>query len=205
MRAIKKYFLPFLLLSLALPASAATNPRQDIFTFIFPAPALRQSLQAVLPMPIEQNNASFSGRLLLNSIDQLRIHDNIISVHGIVSGKKLSMHTKIAGQNINLKLGQVTLPLACDLHLRFDNKKHQLFVTPYFTSSTKKPGNPGNVLLPLLAALGGREYPVDLSRLQSFSPTIGKKQLNIQFKPVQVTTKNNQLVLGLKPEKKKSR
>ncbi len=205
MRTIIKYFLPFLLLTLALPVSGATNLQQDIFTLILPAPALRHSLQAILPLPIEQNNASFSGRLLLNSIDQLRIHDNIISIHGVVSGKKLSMHTRIAGQSINLKLGQVTLPLACDLHLRFDDKKRRLFFTPHFTSSPKKSGNSGNVLLPLLTALGGHEYPVDLRRLQSFSPTIGKKQLNIRFQPVQVTTRNNQLVLGLKPEKKKSR
>ncbi len=202
MRTCIKYIFLFLLLILALPANGATSMEQDIFTLILPAPALRQSLQAILPLPIEQNNASFSGRLLLESIDQLRIHDNIISIHGVISGKKLSMHTMIAGQRINLKLGQVTLPLACDLHLRFDNKKQQLFFTPYFKASTKKTGN---VLLPLLATLSRRKYPVDLRRLQSFSPTVGKKQLNIRFKPVRVTTKNNQLILGFKPENKKSR
>ncbi len=205
MRTIIKYLLLLLLLILALPASAATNLRQDIFTFILPAPALRQSLQAILPLPLEQRGSTFSGRLILDSIDTLRIHNNIISIHGIVSGKNLFMHTQVAGRSIKLKLGQVTLPLACDLHLRFDDKKHQLFFTPQFTGSKNNSKNTGNVLLPLLTSLGGREYPVDLRRLQSFSPTIGKKQLNIRFQPVQVTTKNNQLVLGLKPEKKKSR
>jgi len=205
MRTIIKHFLPFLLLTLAFPVSAATNPRLDIFTFILPAPALRQSLQAVLPLPIEQNNASFSGRLFLDSIDRLRIHDNIISVHGVISGKKLSMHTKIAGQNLNLKLGQITLPLACDLHLRFDDKKHQLFFTPHFTSSPKKSGNTGNVLLPLLTALGGHEYPIDLSRLQTFTPTIGQRKVSLHFQPVQVMTKNDQLILELKPKTRKLR
>ena len=202
MRTVIKHILPFLLLTIALPVSGATKLQQDIFTLILPAQALRHTLQAAMPLPINQHNKSFSGRLIVESIDQLRIHDNIISVHGVVSGKKLAMHTMIGGHNLNLKLGQVTLPLACDLHLRFDDKKQKLYFTPQFTSSSKKSGN---VLLPLLTALGSHEYPVDLGHLQSFSPTIGQKRVNIRFQPVQVTTGNNQLVLGLKPEKEKSR
>lgn len=202
MRTLIKYLFPFLLLTIALPVNGATSLQQDIFTLILPAQALRHTLQTALPLPIDQNSTNFSGRLIVESIDQLRIHDNTISVHGVVSGKKLAMHTRIGGQTIKLKLGHVTLPLACDLHLRFDEKKQKLFFTPQFTSSSQKSGN---VLLPLLTALGGHEYRVDLSRLLSFSPTIGTKQLNIHFQPVQVTTGNNQLVLELKPKKKKSR
>ena len=202
MRTIIKYPILFLLLSLPFPVSGATNPQQDIFTLILPAQALLHTLQAVLPLPIKQYNKSFSGRLIVESIDQLRIHDNIISVHGVVTGKKLAMHTMIGDRNIKLKLGRVTLPLACDLHLRFDDKKQRLFLKPQFTSSSKKSGN---VLLPLLTALAGHEYPVDLKRLLSFSPTIEGRQLTLRFQPVQIATGNNKLVLGLKPEKKKSR
>lgn len=205
MRTNIQYLLSVLLLVFFLPASAGAKGEQDIFTFILPAPALRQSLQTILPLPLEQKSSSFSGRIILDSIDTLRIHNNIISVHGIVSGKNLSMHTQVAGQSIKLKLGQLTLPLACDLHLRFDNKKKQLFFTPQFKRSKNKSGNKGDVLLPLLAALGGHEYPVDLSRLQAMTPTIGNRRLDLRFQPVQVTTKNNQLILGLKPKKKKTR
>lgn len=206
MKTTWKWFLPALLLfSLFLPIRAKAANAQNIFTFIFPAPALYQSLQAILPLPIEQNSSSFKGKLSLDSIDKLRIHDDIIYLHGIVSGKDLSMHTEIAGQKIKLNLGHVSLPLSCDLHLRFDKVGQQLFVTPQFKPSKKKPGGNGDAIMPLLAAFGGHEYPLDLSGLQSINPTIGRRDLTLKLKPVQVTTKDNQLILGLRPEKKKSR
>ncbi|HHD64727.1 MAG TPA: hypothetical protein ENK96_10305 [Desulfobulbaceae bacterium] len=205
MQTTLKCLLPALLVfTLLSPVRANATGVQDIFTFIFPAPALYQSLQAILPLPIEQNSSSFKGQLSLDSIDKLRIHDDVISLHGIVSGKELSMHTEIAGQKIKLKLGHVTLPLSCDLHLRFDKVRQQLFVTPQFKPSKKKTSRNGDAIMPLLAAFGGHEYPLDLSGLQSINPTIGKRDLPLKFKPVQVTTKNNQLILGLRPEQKKS-
>ena len=207
MQTTLKCLLPALSLfffSLLLPVRANAVGTQDIFTFIFPAPALYQSLRAILPLPIEQQSSTFKGKLSLDSIDKLRIHDDIISLHGIVSGKNLSMQTMIAGQKIRLKLGHVTLPLSCDLHMRFDKIRQQLFVTPQFKPSEKKTGGNGDAIMPLLAAFGGREYPLDLSGLQSINPTIGKRNLTLKLKPVQVTTKNNQLILGLRPEKKKS-
>jgi hypothetical protein len=206
MKATIKYlFSALLFFTLLSPVRVNATGMQDIFTFIFPAPALYQSLQAILPLPIEQQSSSFKGKLSLDSIDKLKIHDDIISLHGIVSGKDLSMHTEIAGQKIKLKLGHVTLPLFCDLHLRFDKVKQQLFVTPQFKPSKTKTGGNGDAIMPLLAAFGGREYPLDLSGLQSINPTIGRRDLALKLKPVQVTTKNNQLILGLRPEKKKSR
>ncbi len=204
MRTIFYHLQAGLLLALFLSTGAVAGTG-DFFTLTLPAPALKQSLQAILPLSLARNDSTFSGNLILKSLDTLRIHNNIISVHGIVSGKNLAMQTQVAGQRLKLKLGQVTLPLTCDLHLRFDKKKQQLFFTPQFTRAKAASGSKGNVLLPLLTALGGHEYPVDLSRLQTFTPTIGNRKLDIRLQPVQVTTEKNRLILGLKPRKKKSR
>jgi hypothetical protein len=192
-----------MLAAIILPWTASAGQPQDQFTFILPAPALHQTLQKNLPLMFTPESSSFDGKLSIDSIDRLSIHDAMISLHGIISGKNLSLTTKIAGQNLKIKLGQVILPLSCDLHLRFDPSSQQLFITPHFKPSEDNSGN-GQALLPLLAALGTKEYPVDLKELQSLKPSIGGQDLNLQLEPVQVTAANNQLVLGLRPKKIKS-
>jgi len=199
------HFRLFFLMLLAtfLPWNASAERPQDQFTFILPAPALHQTLQKNLPLLFKPESSSFDGKLSIDSIDRLSIHDEMISLHGIISGKDMAITTKIAGQNLKIKLGQVTLPLSCDLHLRFDQANQQLFITPQFKPSEDNSGN-GQALLPLLAALSSKEYPVDLKELHSLKPSIGGQDLNLQLEPVQVTANNNQLVLGLRPQKIKS-
>lgn len=190
----------FLLVVVGYPCSALSNQPQDQFTFILPAQALHQSLQTILPLPLEPEGPAFDGTLSIDSIDTLRIHDDMISLHGIVSGKNLAMSTELAGQTIKLKLGQVTLPMTCDLLLRFDQSKKQLYVTPQFKPSATPDARGSQALLPLLAALGGKEYPVDLRQLQSIQHTVGSHSLQLQLQPVNVSASNNQLILGLKPQ-----
>lgn len=204
MNTLSKRFFFLLLLALFLPCHARAQQGQDQFTFILPAPAVLQALQTILPLPLETDNATVNGTISIDSIDTLTIHDNIISLHGVLSGKNLSVSTEIAGQNIRLKLGQLILPLSSDLHLRFDRAGQQLFITPQLKPSQENPSTGGEAILPLMAALDNREYPVDLKELLSFNPTIGGQSRPLYMEVVGVTAENNQLILKLRPQKTKS-
>lgn len=196
-------FFPLIFVIIPALEVYAAQP-QDHFTFILPAPAIHQSLQSILPLPLEPDKSMFDGTLAIDSIDKLAIHDQMIALHGVITGKDIAMNTEIAGRKIKLKLGQVILPLSCDLHLRYDQVGQQLFVTPSFKTSENSNGN-GQALLPLLAALENREYPVDLRKLQGLNLNIGSRNLEIPLQPVQVTADNDQLILSLRPQKNKSR
>ncbi len=195
-----------LLLVLFVPWCARAQQGQDQFTFILPAPAVLQALQTILPLPLEPDSATVKGTISIDAIDTLTIHNNIISLHGVLSGKDLSVSTEIAGQNIRLKLGQLILPLSCDLLLRFDRASQQLFITPQLkpSQSQDKSATGGEAILPLMAALDNREYPVNLKKLLAFNPTVGGQSRPLQLEAVQVTGGNNQLIFRLRPKKNKS-
>jgi len=192
-----------LLLALFVPWCARAQQGQDQFTFTLPAPAVLQALQTILPLPLEPDSATLKGTISIDSIDTLTIHDQTISLHGVLSGKNLSMRTEIAGQNIRLKLGQLILPLSCDLLLRFDRAGQQLFFIPQLKPSRDTPAG-GEAILPLMAALNNREFPVDLKKLLAFNPTVGGQSRPLQLEAVQVTGGNNQLIFRLRPKKNKS-
>lgn len=199
------YLLIFILfLGLFINTAAATQKSKEI-TITLPADAVRQSLSTMLPLPIEPENKQLNGKIIIESIDRLKIHGNTISLGGVVSGKNLSMTTNIAGQNIKLKLGQVQLPLACDLLLRFDSSKKILFITPKFQEQKPENNNPASALTPLLAALGSKEYPVDLNMLQPLNARIGKQTIAITMEPAGIIAANNQLVIKLIPKNGKPR
>lgn len=191
-----------ILVTVFLPWSAYATYPSDQFTFILPAPALHQTLQKNLPLILQPQSSSFKGTVSIESIDRLNIHDEMISLHGVISGKDMTISPTIAGQAIKITLGQITLPFSCDLLLRFDHNSGQLFITPRFTASESEKSNT-QALLPLLTALSNREYPVDLTELNTLKPSIDGHDLNLQLEPVQIAAGDNQLILGLRPRQNK--
>jgi hypothetical protein len=111
------------------------------------------------------------------------------------------MATNLAGQNIQLKLGQVTLPIHCDLHTRFDRAQGKLFVRPRFANAGQAQTANGQAgsLDPLLGALGSREYPVDLEALQVLNLRMGERTIPIAMQPVNITGTDNSLIFRLLP------
>lgn len=196
--------LTCLLLALLLPVSTVAAPGTNNnasknIVLSLPAETVLTSLQKALPLDIPSQNRQLQGDITLESLDRLVIHNNIITVHGVLSGKNLVVTTNLAGQDIQLKVGEVRLPMTCDLQTRFDPARRQLFVTPRFTDTVQNAGNPQDPLTPLLAALGGREYLVDLDALQMINVKVGAKTIPIVMEPVNIEGVNNTLIFQMLP------
>jgi hypothetical protein len=193
-------FLFFTVLTLVQPAAVpAANTVQPI-SITLPESALLQTIQAILPLPLEQQNSSkkFQGTIVVDSISKLAIRDNLISLQGQITGRDMEVTTNIGGQNIKLKLGQLVLPVTCDIGLRFDAKSQTLFLTPQFQNPTHGNSNSAKTLLPMLNGLS-REYPLKLDQLAPFMARVGSKTIVLRFKPVAIRAGNNALFLSLRP------
>jgi hypothetical protein len=204
---VQKYCLCFFCLLVALlllPHSGAsapasnTSPRDIVITL--PAETVLASLKKILPLEIPSQNPQLQGDIVLESLDRLVIHDNIISVHGVLSGRNLVVVTNIAGQDIQLRVGQVHLPMTCDLHTRFDPVQRKLFVTPRFADTGAANNSQEGSLAPLLGALGGREHLVKLDALRLLNIKIGTRSIPIAMEPVKITGTDNTLILHLQPQ-----
>jgi hypothetical protein len=192
-------FLLIVLLVAPFPAMSAAGDSTKNIVLTLPAETVLTSLQKMLPLDIPSQSRQLQGDITLESLDRLVIHNNVVTVRGVLSGKNLVVLTQLAGQDIQLKVGEVRLPMTCDLQIRFDPGQRKLFVTPRFTDSTQNPNNPQDSLTPLLGALGGREYLVDLDALQLINVRIGAKSIPIAMEPVNIAGTDNTLIFHLLP------
>lgn len=192
-----------LIILLFLPHSGLSaqngNKIQRNIVITLPAETVRAALQKIVPVSFPSQNEQLQGDIVLESLDQLIIHNNVISVEGVLSGRNLVMTTNIAGQDIQLRVGQVRLPISCDLLMRFDPARRKLFVTPRFSDKNRGHNNQGASLTPLLGALGGREQVVDLNALQLLNIKIGDRSIPIAMEPVKIAGKDNALTFHLQP------
>ena len=182
--------------SLTNPVHAAIN--QPV-TITLPATALHQTISDMLPLPLEQHSKQFQGTITVDSISKLEINDNLISLQGQVSGTDMELTTNVGGQDIQLNLGKLVLPVTCDISVRYDPNKKILFLTPRFQNPTHGTSNSTKTLLPLLNALGNKEYPVTLDKISPFNAKVGSKNVSLRLEPVDIEAANNEMVLKLQP------
>jgi len=196
MPVFHRYFLVFLctVFPLLFQHSLVRAENQPIVITI-PAQALHQTISDMLPLPLEQTGNKFQGTITVDSISKLAINNNLISIQGQVSGTDMQLTTNIGGQDIRLKLGKLVLPITCDISLRFDPKKKTLFLTPRFQNPTHGQSNSAKTLLPLINALGNREYPLQLDTLKPMTSTIGQSTVSVQMEPVNIRAAHNEMVL----------
>lgn len=190
----------FLAVLLALPLVATTpspsqaKPSQNI-VLTLPADTVLSTLQKVLPLDIPSQSRQLQGDIIVESLDSLAIVGNTITVRGVLSGRNLVVTTQLAGQPIQLRLGEVRLPVTCALQTRFDAARRQLYVTPNFNNA----GNGNDDLAPLLGALAGHEYLVDLDALETMNIRVGSKTIPVAMDPVHIGGANNALVFQMMP------
>lgn len=184
---------------------AKTASASNTVNISLPAEALRQSLNSIAPIILDTDKY-VDGDITIESIDSLHMADNIIKIQGVLGGHNLSVATNIAGQEIRLKLGEVRLPLACDVSLRFDKTNKKLFIRPTFNKHKEIAENdPAAAIVPLLTALGEKEYPLDLSTIQPLNARIGNRQVPIRLEPMSIKAENNTLYLALQPKIKRDK
>ncbi|MGD9949399.1 MAG: hypothetical protein AB7U29_13110 [Desulfobulbus sp.] len=183
-----------LLVTFSLPNSAPCKQGKSI-VLTLPAETVLSSVQQMLPLEIPSQSRSLQGDIILESLNHLAIDNNIITIRGVLSGRNLVVTTQLAGQDIHLRVGEVRLPITCKLKTRFDPARRKLYITPSFPDSA----NGGDDLTPMLGALTGREYQIDLDALESLKIRVGNKTIPIAMEPVKIVGTNNALVFHMLP------
>ncbi len=188
-----------LLLGLFLTATVAES-KPDHLTMVLPAQTLREIIIQTLPINFKPQGNSFNGTLSLVAVNDIAIHNQTISTSGIISGKDMAMDMNFGGKNIKLNLGEMRTPFTCDLKLRFDSRRQQLFVTPIFRQSN--PNDPqSQTVAEIINSFTGKEYPVDLNQALAFTPMPEFSKRKVKLRVSGVDGQNNQLVINLQPAK----
>ncbi|MCI5138565.1 MAG: hypothetical protein D3922_09165 [Candidatus Electrothrix sp. AR1] len=182
---------------ITVPAKAGQTPP---ISLTLPIATLHQALSSLLPLPIKQQkkNRNFRGSFVLDSISRLVMKKNAIFFQGQISGRNMTVNAQVAGQTIQIKLGQVVLPISCDIALRYDQKRKTLFLRPTFHHQAQQQDPAAAALAPLLDGLN-KEFALPLDSLDPLIGKLGVTPIFIQLDPVDIRLNGDSLVLQFRP------
>lgn len=193
MKKISFCFFVFLLLFCSPGAQAANR---DI-VLSMPAETVHAAVKNILPLTIPTQGNTVQGQLILESLDHLSIRNKVISVQGVLGGRNMSINATVADRPIRVQLGELRLPVRCDLHTRFDRQTGRFYITPRFVER----GDAQDAGLgSLLDGLAGREYPIELDALKKLDFEIGTRVVSFALRPTDISAQDNALVFSLQPQ-----
>jgi hypothetical protein len=198
MKLLNTVSLTFLLFLLAgiFPAAAVDQAA----TISIPDDILLRTIQDGLPISIAAQSQYVQGDVIIQSLEKLQVREKSLFLQGVVSSRNFTMNTTIAGKEISMDLGNVRLPVSCELFLRFDGNKKVLFVTPRFPKpESLYTTDPADALLLLLSSLGEKEYPVELGSIQPILAKVGTRNIPITLEPVDIQTQKGLLLIKMRP------
>ncbi|MDW7773498.1 MAG: hypothetical protein SCH71_11475 [Desulfobulbaceae bacterium] len=196
-----KRFLFFITLALMLQVSSLCLAAADYVTITLPENVIRKSIENTLPISLNPDEGVLEGNLVLDAIDRFELGQNSAVIHGLILGKNMVLTTRIGDQNFNFKLGEMRLPLTCNFTFRFDRQEKNLYITPHLKDSLQgaSPEDAGKVL-PLLALLDNREFPISFESMKRFQTRIGRQYLTVEMEPVDIQILPGELVLKMAPQ-----
>lgn len=188
-------FCYFIFLFLLFSSAVQAANRDVVLTL--PAETVHAALKKILPLAIPTQSSTVQGQLILESLERLTIRNNVISVQGVLGGKNMTVNAMVANKPIRVQLGELRLPVTCDLLTRFDRQTRQLYISPRFSE-----GGSGQDagLGSLLDGLAGREYPIELDALKRLDFEIGTRVISFAMQPNNIVGQDNALIFYLQPQ-----
>ncbi|MCL7487536.1 MAG: hypothetical protein M8357_05105 [Desulfobulbaceae bacterium] len=183
------------------PCHATTST----MTIALPADVIHRSLQNILPLNIDEPNKHVEGRLTLHSISKLEMGENSAVLQGLVIGKNVSIITQVGNQDLRIRIGDLELPLTCDLAFRYDPREKILYVIPRLRQPV--PGSitdMANSVTSLLTMFNDREYPISLTSLQTLNARVGDQDISVDMEPVDIRVSKGQLIVMMLPRLSKT-
>lgn len=193
---MKKIAFCFLVFLFSISFSDIQAANRDV-VLTLPAETVHAAIKKILPLTIPTQGSAMQGQLIVESIDQLSIRNNVISVRGVLGGKNMTVNAMVADKPFRVQLGELRLPVSCDLLTRFDRQTRNLYITPRFTER----GNGQDAgLASLLGSLAGREYPLELDALKRLDFEVGTRVIAFTMQPTNIIGQDNALIFYLQPQ-----
>lgn len=199
-RSLRPLFLLIICAALLVTAPAMAGQIQPV-TLTLPIATLHQALRTLLPLPIEQHkkNRNFQGTFVVESISKLTVRqDNVLALQGQLSGRNMAVNAQVGNQTIQIKIGQVDLPVSCDIALRYDRKRRSLFLRPTFYNQARQQDPTVASLAPMLDGLS-KDYALPLDKLDPLVGSLGTTPIFVQLEPVDIRLTGDSLILQFIP------
>jgi hypothetical protein len=198
---MRKTPLIFALFSLLIPLQLQAAAETSLYiTMNLPEAVIEKSMKQILPLSLEGSSSTLEGTITVMDITDLRIKNQQILFHLDIMGNNLHLVTRVANQDIRLKLGSTRVDFDCDARIRYDTAKQTLFIRPTASDVQGSEAlSKGDIGQTLLLFLNGREFPLTMQNLKPIITEASDKIITINTKIVDVKGVEGALQLSLSP------
>jgi hypothetical protein len=194
-------FISIFCVTLLIPHLSSGELKKEEMTIAIPEELMAEFINDTLPVKITRKK-SFSGVIWIESIDRLKIGNDKISFSMKMHGENIGYKKKIGKKPVELNFGDVRLAFECEASIRYDKGRNVLYVKPEIIQEKADE----QVLVPLLAALiEGREFPIEIQKLEPLVTKIGDKSLTINMDISSIFTLDSILFIGIRPKVKENK
>lgn len=188
-----------LFLSLVSVSTAQVDSLKEM-TVVVPEESIARAIEPLLPYKMDFGK-NFIGSLYIKSIENIKIKKNKILFSALISGKDIKYATKVGSQTINFVVGEVNLPSRWEVSFKYDKINKKLLIFPSLQGSKdEKEFSQGDALMnALLTALGGVEYPFDLSNLNPVKSEFYNQLLTLNVAIADIYAADDKLFVELIP------
>lgn len=180
MNSIRAILASFILILLTATCIPALQTPQAI-TITVPGTAVNEAIQKSLPLEFPINSKTIIGSLSIDAIKNMHIQKGKISSHITLSGHNLNIVTSIAGHDLRMKFGSLTMGFQCDTSVRFDKKSQTLFIRPVVTELQSSNKVKTEMVSTIAQLFNNHEFPLKLEKLEPLLADTGNKLLNISM------------------------
>ena len=200
MKISNRSALAVIILLLLVSTSIAQVDSLKEMTVVVPSQSIASAIKPMLPYQIDFGK-NFIGSLYIKSIDHIKIKKDKILFSSLIIGKDIKYATKVGKQTINFVVGEVNLPSRWEMSFKYDKSNKKLLVFPSLQGSKDEKGfSQGDALLnALLTALGGVEYPFDLSNLNPVKSEFYNQLLTLNVEIADIYAGDDKLFVELIP------
>ncbi len=196
-------FVCFLMVINISESHAKNVPSNDI-SITVPRSVIINMIKAALPLNLEKG-PYLKGALWIHAIDNLKIGSDNVAFDMNIRGKNIKFETRLGNQSLLMDIGNINAAFSCNASLRYDAPKRSLYITPHILQ--KQNQNKANKieanLLQLLSLGNGVEYPIEIEKFEPIITPICGDQFNIYMDITNIYTKNNKVIISLRPKVKK--
>lgn len=195
-----KSFITSLFLILLTGVLSFAAPKQEVITMNLPASVIKDAIHKTLPLDFKIQSNTLVGSVSIDKIDNLQFQRNKLSSHITLSGHKLNLVTSIAGHDLRMKIGSLTMNFQCDATIRFDVPSQTLYLKPVITELQSTDAPTTDIASTIVLLFNNIEFPLQIEKLKPIVTDTGDKLLNISMNIASIELRPDSLLLSITPQ-----
>jgi hypothetical protein len=201
-KAIFSLILLLILGSHGVTSSYSAVGKEHRLTLVMPSTVLARVIQDVLPIQMAVND--LSGSVWVRSMEGLDMGQNRLSFLASISGKDLTYTVNVGSRPVSLALGDLDARCSFEASLRFDKLKNTLFIRPVIIQKPEgdDPKQLNPYLIPVLALINDREYPIEVQKLEPLIADFANKSIQVNMDIADIYIADSRVFIEIEPRVK---